>query len=312
MTVIDLYGLRVRSSLPLHQNRGAAGPGGVDVEISVGPVQPVPDEQPTGRVMIDLRTDKQLYTAVETDDGYLIRFHGTCDVHLDGDLRSVTVYPGPDVDEGLVSVLLAGAVLAFILAVKGEPVLHASAVQVGDRALGFVGASGMGKSTMATLMCADGAKLITDDLLRLDLTSEPPACWLGATELRLRKSAGELSSLFADLPGRRTTADERDALAVHVSDAESLPLHAMVVPSPDHTGELSDIVVDTPDGMRAFLLLSRFPRLLGWTDTQIIERQFQQLGDILDAVPVHIIRMPWGPPFAPDLAARVRAAVGLG
>ena len=73
--------------------------------------------------------------------------------------------------------LVGGTLLAFVLTMRGEAVLHASAVQVGDAALAFVGASGMGKSTMATLLCADGARLVTDDVLRLDTTSS-------ATDLR--------------------------------------------------------------------------------------------------------------------------------
>lgn len=308
--VTRLYGLAVRSELPLHQDRVLPDDTPVDLEIVLGDSVPRTDEAPPGRVLLHLQVDRQYYTATETPDGYLIRFYSTCDVSIDKALSRATLHLYPGADPAIAAVLAGGTVLAFVLAVRGETVLHASAVQVGDEAIAFVGASGMGKSTSATLMCADGASLITDDLLRLDLTQSPPACSLGATELRLRKSAGDLSERFATVPGRRTTGDERDALAAEPSTTEDLPLKAIIVPVPDRSGR-TEAAIERQDQMTAFLLLSRFPRLLGWEDEEILRRQFQQLGDIIDRVPVFVARLPWGPPFPDDVAASIREAAGL-
>ena len=156
---------------------------------------------PPGRVLLDLRGSRRYYAATAVDQGFRLRFFGSCDVDLDPILTRATVHPMPGADPDLLSVLVSGTLLAFVLTMRGETVLHASAVQVGDAAVAFVGASGMGKSTMATLLCADGARLVTDDVLRLDTTSSPPTCALGATELRLRKGADHLSERFAHRRG---------------------------------------------------------------------------------------------------------------
>lgn len=309
--VTKLYGLAVRSELPLHQSRFMPEQTPVDLEIVMGPQAPRTDQEPPGRVLLHLQVDRQYYTATETDDDYLLRFYSTCDVHISKDLRRAVVRLYPDADPEIAAVLAGGTVLAFVLSMRGEAVLHASAVQVGDAAVAFVGASGMGKSTSATLMCADGAKLITDDLLVLDLAATPPTCALGATELRLRKSAGELSDRFEDAPGRRVTGDARDAIAAQSATTEDLPLRAIIVPAPDRSGR-TDAVIEQRDAMTSFLLLSRFPRLLGWEDESILERHFQQLGDLIEKVPVYIARLPWGPPFPDDVAASIRGAVGVG
>lgn len=309
--ITRLYGLAVRSELPLHQDRALPADTPVDLEIVLGEPMARTDETPSGRVLLHLQVDRQYYTATALEDGYLLRFYSTCDVRIDAGLRIATVHLYTDADPAIAAVLAGGTVLAFVLSMRGAPVLHASGVQVGDRALAFVGASGMGKSTMATLMCADGARLITDDLLVLDLDRTPPTCSLGATELRLRKSAGELSTRFQDEPGRRTTGDARDALSVERSETEDLPLAAIVVPLPDHSAERTRPEVERMDAMAAFLLLSRFPRLLGWEDEDILRRQFQQLGDIIDRVPVYLARLPWGPPFPADVASLLREQVGL-
>lgn len=309
-TVTGIYGLAVRSELPLHQDRILPHDTPADLEITVGSPVPSTDDPPSGKVLLHLQVDRQYYTAVETVDGYLLRFYRTCDVDIDKDLRRATVHMFPEGDRDVAAVLVGGTVLAFVLSLRGEAVLHASAVQVGDDAVAFVGASGMGKSTSATLMCADGAKLITDDLLVLDLAATPPTCALGATEVRLRKSAAELADRFAGTPGRRVTGDERDAIAAGAATREGLPLKAIVVPSPDRSGR-TEVVVERSDPMTAFLLLSRFPRLLGWEDEGILKRQFQQLGDLVEKVPVHVARLPWGPPFPDRMAADLRAAIGV-
>ena len=72
---------------------------------------------------------------------------------------------------GMVAILVTGLLVAYLLILDGQCVLHASAVEVDGAAVAFLGRSGIGKSTMATLCCAAGARLVTDDVLRLDTTS---------------------------------------------------------------------------------------------------------------------------------------------
>ncbi len=310
--VTRLYGLVVRSAVPLHHDRPPRPGAPVDLDIVVGERVAASTEPPPGRILLDMRTDSQHYTGTTCADGFRLRFYGTCDVAVDAALRRASVHLFPGADPAILPVLVGGAVLAFVLALRGDTVLHGSAVQVGRQALAFVGASGMGKSTMATLLCADGGRLITDDLLRLDVATTPPTCALGSTELRLRKSTGELSARFKSAPGHRITGDERYALAVESAQIEDVPLAAIVVPAPDHSPDTTQVVTQRLDPMTSFLLLSRFPRLLGWVDEEVLRRGFQQLGDVVEKVPVFVARLPWGPPFQEDLAAEVRRAVGMG
>lgn len=307
-----LYGMTIASELPLHQHRPPPPGAPVDLTIRMGEPMATTDDQPPGRLLLHLQVDRQYYSASELPEGgYVLRFYGTCDIRIDPTLRLATTHLYEGADPAIAAVLAGGTLLAFILTIQGAPLLHASAVQISDSALAFVGASGMGKSTTATLMCADGASVITDDLLRLDLSHTPPLCFLGATELRLRKAAGDLSEHFDSAPGRRLTGDDRDALAVPRATVESLPLRAIVIPGPEQNSERTRPEIQRLDPMRAFLLLSQFPRLLGWEDPAILQRQFQQLGTITERVPIYVARLPWGPPFPEGLAAEVRTAVGL-
>ena len=310
-----VYGLTVRSEVPLHLHRPVPAGTPVDLEIALGAPVAQTEAMPPGRVLLDLRGSRRYYAATAVDEGFRLRFFGSCDVDLDPILTRATVHPMPGADPDLLSVLVSGTLLAFVLTMRGETVLHASAVQVGDAALAFVGASGMGKSTMATLLCADGARLVTDDVLRLDTTSSPPTCALGATELRLRKGADHLSERFAhqlgSAPALRTTGDARQALAAVPATTEDLPLAALVVPLPDHSPQRRTTEITRLSPTEAMVLLSQFPRLLGWQDPSVRRASFHQLADVVDRVPVHAAALPWGPPFPDDIAPSVLRATGL-
>lgn len=305
-----LYGLRVHSELPLHQRHQLDG-GPPDVTIRIGRTIPGLKQPPEGTMLLDLELDRRMYCATRHEDGhYTFRCHGVCDFVISADLGDVTVHMMEGGAADVAAVLATGALLSFILAMHQQAVLHASAVQVGDFVVAFVGMSGMGKSTLAALMCADGAVLVTDDVLRLDLDSDGlPTCFTGATELRLRKGANELAARFSDAVATRHTGDGRHALRLPASDDEHLPLRCIVIPRPRHDGSQSSLTVEILEPKDALLALIQFPRLLGWQDPEVLRRHFHELGHITSRVPVYVATMPWGPPFPDDIATQLLAAV---
>ena len=309
--LVRLYGMNIRTDIPTHQHRPLPPGARPDLEITIGPPTPATGAAPPGKVLLDLRGNQQYYTGTRHEDGFSLRFHGTCDVEIDGDLSRAVVRPVAGSETGMLSVLAGGTLLAFVLGLRRAQVLHASAVQVGDEVLAFAGASGMGKSTMATLQCADGAALVTDDLLRLELTRSRPLCSLGATELRLRKPAAHLADGHIGAGRQRTTADDRNAFTTRTASTESLPLAAIVVPVIDRDPARTAVRFEALAPLDALLLLTRFPRLLGWQDPAILRDQFDQVGDLVERVPVHVAVVPAGPPFPSGLAGVVRDGVGL-
>jgi hypothetical protein len=65
--------------------------------------------------------------------------------------------------------LVLAQVLPLAAVLRGLDVLHASAVAIEGRAVAFLGASGAGKTTLAAHLAARGARLVTDDVLAVDL-----------------------------------------------------------------------------------------------------------------------------------------------
>ena len=192
-------------------------------------------ELPAGEVIAAFGSpEERWYTVTATATGYCIRFRECGEFLISADLTEVQVRRDAAAPHAnLLPIVMAGTVSALLLALRGATVLHASAVAINGTALGFVGPSGRGKSTIAALMCVNGAKLVTDDLLTVD-AGRPVMCVGAARELRLRPNAVALVEEHPDAITRQTV-DERLALTVESAPLEPLPLAAIVMPGPSRT-----------------------------------------------------------------------------
>jgi hypothetical protein len=248
------------------------------------------------------------FVAARTAQGYRLRIAGLCDFDVSCDLAKVTWKLVPGGDQGLVSVLAAGALLAFRLIMAGHLVLHASAVRARGRGLVFVGASGMGKSTMATLMCAGGATMLTDDIARIDFDGARAMLSPGAVESRLRPAAVSLNELFSMSGVVRITSDGRSAMSLPGWTSGPVALDAVVVPLLSR--EQAELTLMSVKPAQALILLSKFPRLPGWVDTAVLTNQFNRLADLVERVPVYLAVVPWGRPFATEVGTQLLESLG--
>lgn len=81
----------------------------------------------------------------------------------------VVVDAPPDVDWAVIRGYILGAAMACILRQRGYLVLHASGVAKDNRAIAFLGGSGWGKSTLASLFHQHGYSLLTDDVMAIQI-----------------------------------------------------------------------------------------------------------------------------------------------
>jgi len=140
-------------------------------------------------------------------------------------------------------------------------VLHASAVQLDGHAVAIVGASGMGKSTLAAALCRNGCGLVADDVLRIDRNGTAGMqVHPGSIESRLRMTARDLADT-APSDAVRPTADGRLALRPRIRADGPLPLAACVVPWCSR--EATEVTVNRLPPALAHLRMSQFPRVAG-------------------------------------------------
>jgi len=290
-------GLRIRTDidLPLQVLGGTAW----DVEIHMGKEVVASSGVPSGNVVARLGNDDDAwYTATSDQSGYQLKFKGCGEFAISRDLCEIVVRPDNSGPIELLPILLAGTVAAFVLALRGETVLHASAVSLDGSALAFVGHSGGGKSTLAALMCASGAGLVGDDVLTVH-PGPPVTCAGSSNELRLRPPAASIVDAM-DGATLRATTDERIAWAPGSGSGERLPLGAIVLPIPSR--QAVDLEYRLLPPSDALLALLSVPRIHGWTLSDVLTRDFSNLSRLTNEVPVYETLIPWGPPFSSEIA----------
>lgn len=126
-----------------------------------------------------------------------------------------------------------GRVLAVAMHAGGTESLHGSAVALADgRAVAFVAPKFHGKSTLASALVAQGARLLTDDTLPVE-QGDPPHARPGVHTVRMwEDSAGRLSERLPGLePGPWGKLQASHLPGERLAEA-SLPLAAIYVLAP--------------------------------------------------------------------------------
>ncbi|WP_152187696.1 phosphoenolpyruvate carboxykinase (ATP) [Georgenia satyanarayanai] len=300
-----LYGLTVAAGFALHQHRPAPAGSRVDVTVVDGAPMAEDRRTPPGTVLLDFGTDPdRWYTVTRREDGTLVlRVHGVCDFVISADLTEVTLHLVHGTAPGMRAIMTTGTLLALQLYLRGSAVLHASAVERDGTAVAFVGHSGMGKSTLAALLCAQGARVVSDDVVPVT-TGDVPLVPLGATELRLRAGAEAVTAGLPDLRSR-VSADDRTVVGLPSPGTDAVPLGAVVIPRPNREGRLE---LEPLDHKSALFALMSFPRLMGWQDPAVLAQVFTHASWLARTVPVLVGHVPWGPPFREDIAPAIWTA----
>jgi hypothetical protein len=277
----------------------------VDVDIRVTAPAAVPFERPSSDVIAERADDKHAYyTFCRVQEGVVARFFGLGEFFLPHSLDRIICHATPDTDPEYLSILLSGSLPAYIHSAQGGTALHASAVALAKGALAIVGPSSQGKTTMAALLCAAGALLVTDDLLVVDLLPEGSVgARRGGTELRIRQEARSIIDRFPVAVPRRCTVDGRVAVRAPMMAAETVPLSAIVVPRPSPDGTAVGARLLGPG--EATLLLAMSHRIEGWRQAATLRDQFRAVSEITARIPVVELALPWGPPYDVDLGAKI-------
>jgi hypothetical protein len=81
--------------------------------------------------------------------------------------------------------LVLAQVLPLAAVLRGREVFHASAVALAGRAVAFLGGSGVGKTTLASRIVARGARLVTDDVLAVEVAGATVRAHRGGAVARI-------------------------------------------------------------------------------------------------------------------------------
>lgn len=209
--------------------------------------------------------------------------------------------------------------LPLWLEARGVPVLHGSAVSFGDRAIGFVGPSGVGKSVLAAELLRLGCGFLADDGLVLRRAGRgewrcfhgPPLLrlWPSALHDRLKIAADALPRVFETVEKRqlRPTGGGGERAG---SPATGLPLAAVYVlrRRPEEAAEAAErpVAISECAPREALVrLLEHGVAAQPAAALGLSARRLELLADFVEKVPVRLLEVPSGA----DSALRIRNAI---
>jgi hypothetical protein len=184
---------------------------------------------------------------------------------------------------------LLGPMLGFVLRLRGVLSLHASVVEVDGQALGFMGAAGAGKSTLAAALAQKDAAVMSDDILALELRDGGFFAQPGYPRLRLwPDSAKALFGTANALPKLTPNWDKR-YLALDEEtfrfQSKPVPLSAIYVLGNGGPSRVLTSVekMKAREAMLALLQENGQGMLLSNRDRA---REFAQIAELVRGVPV--------------------------
>lgn len=123
------------------------------------------------------------------DGSFTFRYAEGVDFRIDAGSRRIAARFAPHSNLVDMTSFLTGPVLGFVLRMRGVIALHASAIDVGGRAILLVGEAFAGKSTTAVMFARLGCGIVTEDVAPLHLEDGAVAVRPGCTEVALRPEA---------------------------------------------------------------------------------------------------------------------------
>ena len=183
----------------------------------------------------------------------------------------------------------------------GDLSLHAAAVERDGRAVLVAAPGRHGKTTLSVALHAAGCRLLSEDISRLQVADEPIVL-PGPTVVRMRPDT------FLGVPEGMRMVDEGlrvhlQATADRVGTADPVPVAAVVLLRLSENGELRMQRAEQATALRDLWVLAfRIPQ----SDDRA--RAFQQLADLVAAVPVYDF---WRPLTFETLPDAVEMVAGL-
>jgi hypothetical protein len=281
----SLYGFEVKSDLPLLRLNSAVGTRG-ELRIEQAATQL---EQPAQAPVSTLVTDDGhcWYASYELEDGRcLIELPPAARFLLEPESGCVIVDSTAN-DAELREHRIVSSALCTLLSMRGDLVLHASAIEAGGRAVLFCGPTQRGKSSLARALGEAGHRLLGEDGIAIELGDREQVAFPGARGVRVRGRDGNgraHTDLLSDPGG---------------GEPEPCPVGAVVL-----LGERGQrLTVDRLEPARALALLT--PNLVHSGSRAAIGAAFADLATLLSSAPAFAASLP------DDLGALATSALRL-
>ncbi len=194
----DVYGLTLESDVSLTLPRARDGETGGIISITTARAK----EFEARLAGLSLEADRPVHQILLRDGSLYMRWTGLFDLLVSRDGHRISFRNSSDRAFDYIEAYLMNYAVSAALLQQGEETLHATAVDIGGGVVGLLGSSGAGKSTLASFLRTKGGRIVTDDVLRIDLRVGVALVHPGPHRLKLFDEAARLFLPGAPPSGR--------------------------------------------------------------------------------------------------------------
>jgi len=190
---------------------------------------------------------------------------------------------------------LLGVVLSFSLLKRGLDPLHATAVVVDGRAVGFLGNDGYGKSSLGGAFIQIGYPVLTDDLLVLREGDQGFSAYSGPPRIKLFPEIARnlLGEQVTGIPMNPLTRKLVIPLDRHQSHHAAVPLKTLyVLTRPEVRARSERVTLRRLSQRSAFLALLKNAFNTDIIESERLRRQFLLCTRIASTIPMKLLSYP--------------------
>jgi hypothetical protein len=221
------------------------------------------------------------------------------------DGAEIIVERAPECDDDSLRLFLLGSVIGALLQQRGTLTLHSSVIEVDDGCVGFLGHSGVGKSTQAAALLHRGYRLLTDDVCAITLApNATPLVHPGYPQMKLW--ADTLTKLAMSPETLRPVRPQLGKHAWTVATAfcpETRPLRRLYALDTTNTADLTVQAVERGEKFQVLKNHTYRALFLDGLDGRV--PHFHVCATVAQRVPVYRIIRPMYPFLLDELVTRL-------
>ncbi len=276
----ELFGLHVRSDIALPELFPADSASEADVVIKMDRLPVIEAEIADSFAVTPLGAILNVPDAAR----YLIR-NG----------NEIIVEPRPEGSQRHLRLYLLGSAFGAILHQRNLLPLHANSIEIGGRAVAFLGHSGAGKSTMAAWFHDRGFEVLADDVCVVTFDGARPVAQPGIPRLRMWRDALEASGRSAE--AYELSFDDADKYNVPTRSRDSVrpvelgAVYLLNVADAETTRPFIEPLrgVGALDALVANTYRGGYVRMLGGTQAHLASCMA-----LMRSVPIFAVHRVWG------------------
>lgn len=218
--------------------------------------------------------------------------------------KEVCIIPEREVEHSRIRLNLVGVVMAFVLYQRGLLVLHAACNSMKGGAVGFIGESGFGKSSMAVALYLRGFSLLTDDVLAIETAGDFPIGYAGFPQVKLDPESAVSLNIARDRLHELHSSQQKLGLRLATGfESSSLPLRCLYI-----LGQGDSVVITplSPSQSLIELVRNSYP-------TRALQcggaAHLQKCAAIANRIPIYLLSRPKRLSLLPTIAELVEQHV---